>query len=390
MTNPAEAGVVADASSAASLSASAAAFDAAPTIAAFDARLLRVPLTRPWGADVTSVGIIATHVVRSDGAEGWGFSWTPQIGAEAVHALLANDITAFAVGRSADPGSEWLALWQHLHEAGGGGITTIAMAGLNLALWDAAVRDAGTSLTGFLGAQRERVRAYGSGVNLHYTQDELVAQVRRWVDAGFDAVKVKVGKPDVAEDLDRMRAVREVLGPDRALMIDANQRWELDRATRSLEVLAEASPAWIEEPLRADDLSGHIELSRRLAASSGIPIAVGENLHNVFRFDDFLRTGAAQIVQPNVVRVGGITPFLGIAAIAAQHGAAVHPHLLPELSGQLALCLRAVPGVPEPMAEDVEDAGFGSLGALVDDSPVHISAGILTEVDHAGLGIRFS
>ncbi|WP_349425294.1 mandelate racemase/muconate lactonizing enzyme family protein [Microbacterium sp. LWS13-1.2] len=390
MTNPAEAGVVADASSAAALGASAAAFDGAPTIAAFDTRLLRVPLTRPWGADVTSVGVIATHVVRSDGTEGWGFSWTPQIGVEAVHALLAHDITAYAIGRSADPGSEWLALWQHLHEAGGGGITTIAMAGLNLALWDAAVRDAGTSLSGFLGAQRESVRAYGSGVNLHYTEDELVAQVRRWVDAGFDAVKVKVGKPDVAEDLDRMRAVREVLGHDRALMIDANQRWELNRATRSLEVLADVSPAWIEEPLRADDLYGHIELAQRLGASSGIPIAVGENLHNVFRFDDFLRTGAAQIVQPNIMRVGGITPFLGIAGIAAEYGAAVHPHLLPELSGQLALCLRAVPGVPAPMAEDVEDAGFGALGALLDDSPVRISEGLLTEVDHAGLGIRFS
>ncbi|MFK4837736.1 mandelate racemase/muconate lactonizing enzyme family protein [Microbacterium sp. ZW T2_14] len=361
-----------------------------PTIAAFDTRLIRVPLTRPWGAEVTSVGVIATHVVRSDGAEGWGFAWTPQIGAEAVHALLAHDITAFAIGRSADPGAEWRALWQHLHEAGGGGLTTIAQAGLDLALWDAATRAAGTSLTGFLGAQRESARAYGSGVNLHYTQDELVAQVRRWVDAGFDAVKVKVGKPDVAEDLDRMRAVREVLGPDRALMIDANQRWELDRATRSLEVLAEVSPAWIEEPLRADDLYGHIELARRLAASSGTPIAVGENVHNVFRFDDFLRTGAAQIVQPNVVRVGGITPFLGIAAIAAEYGAALHPHLLPELSSQLALCLRAVPGVPEPMVEDVEDAGFGALGALVDPSPMRISDGVLTEVDHAGLGIRFS
>lgn len=370
--------------------AAATAFDGGLTIAAFDARLVRVPLTRPWAADVTSVGVIATHVVRSDGAEGWGFSWTPQIGAEAVHALLAHDIAAFAVGRSADPGAEWLALWRHLHEAGGGGITTIAMAGLDLALWDAAVRAAGTSLTGFLGAPRESAKAYGSGVNLHYSLDDLVAQVRRWVDAGFDAVKVKVGKPDVAEDLDRMRAVREVLGPDRALMIDANQRWELDRATRSLEVLAEVSPAWIEEPLRADDLYGHGELAKRLAASSGIPIAVGENLHNVYRFDDFLRTGAAQIVQPNVVRVGGITPFLGIAAIAAEYGAGLHPHLLPELSGQLALCLRPIPGDPAPMAEDVEDAGFGALGALLDDSPVRISDGILTEVDHAGLGIRFS
>ena len=373
----------------ASVDAAGAAFDPGPTIARFEARLLRVPLTRPWAADVTSVGVVATHVVRSDGAEGWGFSWTPQIGAEAVHALLAHDIASFALGRSADPGSEWLPLWQHLHEAGGGGITTIAMAGLNLALWDAAVRAHGTSLSGFLGAQRDSVRAYGSGVNLHYSIDELAAQVRRWVDAGYAAVKVKVGKPDVAEDLDRMRAVREVLGPERALMIDANQRWELDRATRSLEVLAEVSPAWIEEPLRADDLYGHVELARRLAVSSGTPIAVGENLHTAYRFDDFLRTGAAQIVQPNVVRVGGITPFLGIAAIAAEYGAALHPHLLPELSGQLALTLPAVAGVPAPMAEDVEDAGFGALGALADPSPVRIADATLTETPHLGLGLRF-
>ncbi|MFB7894563.1 mandelate racemase/muconate lactonizing enzyme family protein [Microbacterium sp. NPDC056044] len=360
------------------------------TVASFDARLVRVPLTRPWAADVTSVGVVATHVVRSDGAEGWGFSWTPQIGAEAVHALLAHDIAAWTVGRSAEPGEGWLPLWQHLHEAGGGGITTIAMAGLDLALWDAAARADGKSVPQWLGPQRSAVRAYGSGVNLHYPLDELVAQARRWVDAGFDAVKVKVGKPDVAEDLDRMKAVREVLGPDRALMIDANQRWDLPRATTNLEVLAAVAPAWIEEPLRADDLYGHFELSKRLKASSGIPIAVGENLHNVYRFDDFLRTGAAQIVQPNIVRVGGITPFLGIAAIAGVYGAAVHPHLLPELSGQLALCLRAVPGVPEPLVEDVEDAAFGELHALQDPSPVRIADGVLTETPHAGLGLRFA
>lgn len=350
------------------------------TIAAFDARLVRVPLTRPWGADVTSVGVIATHVVRSDGAEGWGFSWTPQIGASAVLALTQDDITTFAVGRAADPRVLWPEAWAHLHEAGGGGITTIALAGLDLALWDAAARAASVPVSDLLGRRRDTVRAYGSGVNLHYTQDELVAQVRRWVDAGFDAVKVKVGKPDVAEDLDRLTAVREALGPDRGLMIDANQRWSLDRATTSIEVLSAARPAWIEEPLRADDLAGHTELARRI----DVPIAVGENVHTAYRFDEFLRAGAARIVQPNIVRVGGITPFLRIADIATAHGAALHPHLLPELSGQLALTLAG-----DPFVEDVEDAGFGALGALCDPSPVSIADGRLTEQAHAGLGIRF-
>ncbi|MFT4124272.1 MAG: mandelate racemase/muconate lactonizing enzyme family protein [Microbacteriaceae bacterium] len=350
------------------------------TIARFTARLHRIPLTRPWGPDVTSVGVIATRVVRSDGAEGWGFSWTPQIGAEAALALLEHDIAPFAIGRSAQPEELWPELWRHLHEAGGGGLTTIAIAGLDLALWDAAARAAGTSLSALIGRRRESVTAYGSGVNLHYPLEALVAQVRRWVAAGFPAVKVKVGKADLTEDLDRVRAVREVLGPDRALMIDANQRWDLDAATSAIHALAEVAPAWIEEPLRAEDLAGHAELARRIA----VPIAVGENLHTGYRFAEYLRAGAARIVQPNVVRVGGVTAFRRIAGIAAEHGAALHPHLLPELSGQLALTLDQ-----EVWVEDVEDASFGRLDALEDPSPVSISAGRLTENPHAGIGLRF-
>ncbi|MFT4305887.1 MAG: mandelate racemase/muconate lactonizing enzyme family protein [Microbacterium sp.] len=352
------------------------------TIASFDTRLIRVPLTRPWGAEVSSVGVVATHVVRTDGVDGWGFSWTPQIGAEAVAALLEHDIAAFAVGRTATAEDLWQHAWEHLHEAGGGGITTIALAGLDLALWDAAARAADRSVSDLLGRHRSSVRAYGSGVNLHYGLDDLVAQARRWVEAGFDAVKVKVGKPALDEDLERIAAVRDALGPHRALMVDANQRWDLETATRSIEALAAFDIAWIEEPLRADDLAGHAELARRLAGE--VPIALGENVHTVHRFADFLRAGAAQIVQPNIVRVGGITPFRRVAVLAAEHGAVLHPHLLPELSGQLALTLDQ-----EVLVEDVEDAGFGALGALRDPSPVTIAGGRLTEAPHRGLGLRF-
>lgn len=355
------------------------------TIEAFDARLVRVPLTRPWASDVTTVGVIATHVVRSDGGEGWGFSWTPQIGAEAVLAHLNHDIAPFAAGRTADPEELWDDVWAHVHEAGGGGVTTIGIAGLDLPLWDAAARAAGTAITDHLGRERDAVTAYGSGVNLHYSLDELLAQVSRWIAAGFSAVKIKVGKRDLAEDVERVRAVRDLLGPERGLMIDANQRWHLERAVQSIEALAPFDLAWIEEPLRSDDLTGHTELARRIP----VPIAVGENLHTVHRFREFLEAGAAHMVQPNIVRVGGITPFRRIAALAAERRVPVHPHLLPELSGQLALTLPDVPGVTSPLAEDVEDAGFGALGALADESPVRIADGRLTVVPHLGLGIRF-
>jgi len=178
--------------------------------------------------------------------------------------------------------------------------------------------------------------------------------------------------------------VREVLGPGRGLMIDANQRWDLDQATRSVEALAAFDLGWIEEPLRADDLAGHTELARRLSSGCGVPIALGENLHNRFRFDDFVRAGAAQILQPNVVRVGGITPFRRIAASLTAAGVGVHPHLLPELSGQLALTLG-----DDVLVEDVEDAGFAALGALTGPCPVAIVEGQLTETSHVGLGMRF-
>jgi L-alanine-DL-glutamate epimerase-like enolase superfamily enzyme len=350
------------------------------TITAVRARPVRIPLRRPWGPDVIDVRVIAVEVDDTDGATGYGFSWSPTIGGEAVNALLQHDIAPFAVGRDAHP-AIWQSVWERLHEAGGGGITTIALAGLDLALWDLAARRQGISVTGLLGRRHERQPTYGSGVNLHYGLDELVEQVRRWVAAGHTAVKVKVGKPDLAEDLDRLNAVREALGPDRQLMIDANQRWDVDTAVARAEAFARFSPAWLEEPLRADDLAGHRALRSRI----DLPIAVGENLHTVHRFRDFLDAGVADIVQPNIVRVGGITPFLAIAELARERGATLAPHLLPELSAQLAFALPEVTWV-----EDVEDAGFEPLGALTEPSRVRFADGWASGGPALGLGLRFS
>lgn len=349
------------------------------SIARVDTRLVRIPLTRPWGEDVHDLHVVAVEVTDSGGVTGHGFSWTPSIGARAVHAMLDDHLVPAALGRDADPGI-WLHLWGHVHEAGGGGITTIALAGIDLALWDLRARRAGVGLPELLGRHHDRQPVYGSGINLHYPLEELVAQVRRWVDAGFSAVKVKVGKTDTSEDVDRLSAVREVLGPDRGLMIDANQRWDLERAAAALERIAPFDPLWIEEPLRADDLAAHRSLRER----TNIPIALGENLHTVHRFRDVLDAGVVDIVQPNVVRVGGITPFLAIADLARERGVELAPHLLPELSAQLAFAL------PErTWVEDVEDAAFAALGALDGDPGLRIANGWATGGPKLGLGLRF-
>lgn len=352
------------------------------TIRRLGARPITAALSRPWGPDVAELSLMAVEVEDSEGAIGHGFSWTPSIGAASVLAMIEHDIRDWAIDRPADATAIWEPLWRHLHEAGGGGVTTIAMAGLDLALWDLAARSADAPIVDHLGRRRHRVRAYGSGVNLHYSLDELVAQVERWVAAGFHAVKVKVGGPDLAEDVRRIAAVRDVLGPERGLMIDANQRWTLDQAVLAFEALAPFDLTWIEEPLRADDLTAHVRL-RSATEHLGVPIALGENLYTRYRFAEFIDAGAVQVVQPNVVRVGGITPFLTIAELADDRGVTLAPHLLPDLSVQLALTLAR-----ETVVESVEDAAFAELGILEGPSPIAVGDGVASDTRRTGLGIK--
>ena len=261
----------------------------------------------------------------SDGAEGWGFSWTPQIGAEAVHALLEHDIARVRHRARRRP-----------RGALGAAVAAPARGGRRRDHDDRA-RRARPCAVGCRGpraparsivdaarpAARAAVRAYGSGVNLHYPLEELVAQAERWVDAGFDAVKIKVGKPDLAEDVERVAAVREVLGPRPRLMIDANQRWDLEtrdarRSTRSAAV----RPAWIEEPLRADDLAGHAELARRI----DVPIAVGENLHTALPLRGVPATRAPRRSCSRTSCASAASRRSGaIADLAAEHGVDAAP-----------------------------------------------------------------
>ncbi|MCU1528188.1 MAG: racemase [Frondihabitans sp.] len=353
-----------------------------PLITDLVATLHTAPLVRPWGEAVREMHVIEVVVRCDDGSSGTGFSWTPTIGPKAVVALLRHDIRDFVIGRPAEAAPLWDDLWHHLHEAGSGGLTTIAMAGVDLALWDRDASQRGLPLVDHLGRRHDSAPVYGSGVNLHYSLDELVAQAERWVAAGCTGVKVKVGKPELGEDVDRIAAVRDVLGPDRHLMIDANQRWDLTTARRAVAALERFDLDWIEEPLLADETAAFAELRR----SIDVPVALGENCHTIYRFRDLIDAGAVDVVQPNIVRVGGITPFLAIAELARTHSLEVAPHLLPELSGQLALTL---PG--RSWVEDVEDASFDRLGLLSEPTGVTIADGLLRVGGGSpGLGLHFT
>ena len=157
----------------------------------------------------------------------------------------------------------------------------------------------------------------------------------RWVAAGHTRVKIKVGLPGLDEDVERVAAVRRIIGPGRLLMVDANQLWDLPTARRAAGALAPFDIFWLEEPLPAEDSSGYA----RLRSAIDIPVAAGESLYTEAQFRDMLLARGCDYLQPNVCRVGGITPFLRIARLARPFGIPVMPHLLPDISGQLAMCL---------------------------------------------------
>ncbi|NYI03202.1 mandelate racemase/muconate lactonizing enzyme family protein [Allostreptomyces psammosilenae] len=349
-------------------------------IAVVEATAHRVPLPRPWGPDVPANHLIVCTVTDEDGRTGTGFTWTPQIGAEAVHSMLLTEAAPAAVGLPAHPGAVWDVVWRHLREAGAGGVTTLALAAIDTALWDLRARAAGHGVIDEIGRRRDTIPAYGSGVNLHYPLDELLAQAERWTARGLPAIKVKVGRPDLDEDVERIAAVRAAIGPRTRLMIDANQRWDLPTARRAITALARYDLHWVEEPLPADDIAAHTALRQAV----DVPIALGENVHTSYGFRDLLIAGACDIVQPNIARVGGITPLLRIAELARTWNIPTFPHLLPDVSAQLACTL------PLPcMVEDVEDASFTALGLLTGEPPVHITAGTAHPGHHHGLGLTF-
>jgi L-alanine-DL-glutamate epimerase-like enolase superfamily enzyme len=342
--------------------------------------LYSFPLKRPWGDQTHEVSEIEIAIVRltdDDGVIGDGFTWTVGVGGRAITALIESEVIPRLLGKEASPRPRWYELWHALHDAGGGGLTTIALGAVDIALWDLLGKQQGRSLTQMLGACRRAIPAYGSGVDLNLSIDELEDECRQWVARGYRAVKIKVGAATLAEDRRRVATVRKAIG-DLPLMVDANQGWDTSAALRACRALQEFDLTWVEEPLIADDLFGHA----RLRACSPVPIAVGENLYTVYDFNRYLASGACDYIQPDVARVGGITPFLDIAALAGTWNVPLAPHFMMEITGQLLCC---IPGAF--LLEDVEGGSLSELGALRHE--IRVEDGLFRPPELPGHGVEF-
>jgi L-alanine-DL-glutamate epimerase-like enolase superfamily enzyme len=282
-----------------------------------------------------------TPIVRvfdRDGASGTGYSYTIGTGGSSIMALLTDHLAPRLIGREAEHiEAIWRDLLFHTHATAVGAITALALAALDTALWDLRCRRAQLPLAVLAGGAKDSCPLYTTeGGWLHLPPAALVDDALQAKARGFGGAKIKIGRPHVAEDVERLRAVRDAVGAGWDIMTDANQGFALAEAIRRARHLEALDIAWFEEPLPADDVAAHAEL----AAHTSVPIAVGESLYSASQFKDYLQARACSIVQVDAARIGGITPWLKVAHMAEAFNVAVCPHFLMELHVSLCCAVR--------------------------------------------------
>ncbi|SFJ27618.1 L-alanine-DL-glutamate epimerase [Amycolatopsis sacchari] len=325
---------------------------------------------------MTEVAMLFAEITTEAGLEGVGFSYSKRAGGPGQFAH-ARELAPVLVGE--DP-NDIAKLWDKLVWAGASvgrsGLSVQAIAAFDIALWDLKAKRARLPLAKLLGAHRESVRCYNtSGGFLHAPVEEVLERAAESVANGIGGIKIKVGHPDPAVDLARVAAVREKIGDDVTLMVDANQQWDRPAARRMCRALERFGLGWIEEPLDAYDFEGHAALT----AAFDTPIATGEMLAGAGEHAELIRAGGADIVQPDAPRVGGITQFLKVMALADARHLQLAPHFAMEIHVHLAAAYPREPWVEH----------FEWLDPLFDEH-LEISGGRMHLSGRPGLGVTIS
>lgn len=324
---------------------------------------------------LTETVLLFVEVTTAEGLEGMGFSYSKRAGGRAQYAHL-QEVCEVALGQ--DP-SDIERIYDSLLWAGASvgrsGVATQAIAALDVALWDLKAKRAGLPLAKLLGSYRDSCRVYNtSGGFLQASLEEMREKASASLEDGMGGIKIKVGQPDWRLDLERSRAMREHLG-DLPFMVDANQQWDRARAVRMCRELEDLDLVWIEEPLDAWDAVGHAQLSQRFDT----PIATGEMLTSVPEHMALIDAGYRGIVQPDVPRIGGITPFRRFATLAAHHHLALAPHYAMEIHLHLAATYPIEPWVEH----------FEWLNPLFEER-IEIRDGRIWVPDRPGLGFTLT
>ncbi|MGH7322741.1 MAG: mandelate racemase/muconate lactonizing enzyme family protein, partial [Candidatus Rokuibacteriota bacterium] len=322
------------------------------SLAALQADHYRIPLAVTLSdathGRMTHFELVTVRLRTTDGAEGTGYTYTPGAGGAAIRVLIARELAPVLIGEDeARIAQLWQRMWWRLHYAGRGGAASFAISAVDIALWDLRALRQRMPLWRLLGGHDPRVKAYAGGIDLDFPLDQLQRQTEEHLKRGFRAIKMKVGRPRLQEDVARVRAMRDALPADTPLMVDANMRWSADEAIRAARAFREHEVFWLEEPTIPDDVPGHV----RIAREGGLPIAAGENLRTLHEFTRLIDMGGVSFPEPDVSNVGGVTVWLKVAHVAEAHNLPVTSHGVHDLHVHL---LAAVPN-----ASYLEVHGFG-------------------------------
>jgi L-talarate/galactarate dehydratase len=325
---------------------------------------------------LTEIAFIFAEIRTRDGHEGIGFGYSKRAGGPGMYAH-ARELAPNLLGEDPNDTSRLFTklLWAGA-SMGRSGLTTQAIAPFDIALWDLKAKRAGLPLAKLLGAHRDSVQCYNtSGGYLHTPLDQVLKNVRISRESGIGGIKLKVGQPDLSIDIQRVGEVRKLLGHDFPLMVDANQQWDRQKATRACRAFEDFDLTWIEEPLDAYDFDGHAQLAQRFDTA----IATGEMLTSAGEHAQLIMAEGSDFIQPDAPRVGGITPFLEIMALGAFKGRKLAPHFAMEIHLHLAAAYPI-----EPWLEH-----FEWLGPMFNEQ-MHLKDGRMYVSDRPGLGFSLS
>lgn len=349
-----------------------------PKIAAIDVGCYRVPLpvtlSDSTHGDITHFELITARLRDSDGAEGVGYTYTVGAGGRAVASLVRDDLAHVLIGQDSERiEALWQRMWWALHYGGRGGSACLAISAVDIALWDLAARRVNLPLWKLLGGFDPKVPCYAGGIDLQFPLERLLAQSDDFQAQSFRAIKMKVGRDRLSEDVARVRAMRQKLGDGFPLMADANMRWSVDDAVRAARALAEFELVWLEEPTIPDDVAGHA----RIVAQGGVPIATGENLHTLYEFQQMIANRGVTFPEPDVSNCGGVTVFMKVCKLAEAFNLPVTSHGVHDLTVQL---LAAAPN-----RSYLEIHGFGLDRYIAE--PTRIIEGNAIAPDRPGHGV---